>query len=284
MKRIITLFVLLCAGLIGFAQEDTTGKNAPDTIKVGGMIIIRKHDGSNEIIKKRDNEGHYDIEVPHRHGYDKESNFSTNWGIIDIGFSNWTDKSDYAAAQSAGFVGQGVNDESMKLRTGPSRNVNLWLFMQKFNLVKHIVNLKYGLGIEMNNYFFDDHKIHFLENPTKIILDTNFAGVDKNKLAADYLTVPVMLNFNFTPGRGRGFGLSVGMSAGLLYSARQKIKENGEKHKTHDDYSLETWKISYVAELLLGPVKFYGSYATKTMFEKHLDVTPYTVGFRFSNW
>jgi hypothetical protein len=283
MKRIITLCVILCAGLIGFAQQDTTGKNAPDTIKVGGMIIIRKHDGSNEVIKKKDTEG-YDVEIPSRHKYGKSQNISTNWGIIDIGFSNWTDKSDYAAALASGFVGQGVNEESMKLRTGPSRSVNIWLFMQKFNLVKHVVNLKYGLGIEMNNYFFDNHEVHFLENPTKIILDTNFSHVDKNKLAADYLTVPLMLNFNFTPGRGRGFGLSFGVSAGLLYSARQKIKDDGEKHKTHDDYSLETWKISYIGELLLGPVKFYGSYATQSMFEKALDVTPYTVGFRFSNW
>jgi hypothetical protein len=93
-----------------------------------------------------------------------------------------------------------------------------------------------------------------------------------------------MLNFNFTPGRGRGFGLSFGVSAGLLYSARQKIKDDGEKHKTHDDFSLETWKISYIGELLMGPVKFYGSYATQSMFEKALDITPYTVGFRFSNW
>jgi hypothetical protein len=108
--------------------------------------------------------------------------------------------------------------------------------------------------------------------------------LDKNKLSADYLTVPLMLNFNLTPGRGRGFGFSVGASAGLLYSARQKIKNDGDKNKTKDDFSLETWKISYVAELLLGPVKFYGSYATKSMFEKSLDITPYTVGFRFSNW
>ena len=59
--------------------------------------------------------------------------------------------------------------------------------------------------------------------------------------------------------------------------------ENG-KHKTHDDFDLNPWKISWIGELQLGPVKLYGSYATKSMFKKGLDQTPYTVGIRLSNW
>jgi len=107
----------------------------------------------------------------------------------------------------------------------------------------------------------------------------------KNKLAADYLTVPMMLNFNFTPRRNNGFGFSAGMSVGYLYSARNKTETNDEgKRKAKDDFELEKWKISYVAELALGPVRFYGSLARKGMYERGLDVTPYNFGFRFSNW
>jgi hypothetical protein len=36
--------------------------------------------------------------------------------------------------------------------------------------------------------------------------------------------------------------------------------------------------------LNLGPVKLYGSYAMKSMWEKGLDQTPYNVGIRLSNW
>ena len=107
----------------------------------------------------------------------------------------------------------------------------------------------------------------------------------KNKLAADYLTVPVMLNFNFTPRRKKGFGLSAGISAGYLYSARNKTKTSDEgKEKAKDDFELDRWKLSYVAELSLGPVRFYGSYALKNMYERGLDIKPYNFGFRFSNW
>ena len=123
-------------------------------------------------------------------------------------------------------------------------------------------------------------------NPPRVFLDaTPNRQYEKSKLAADYLTVPVMLNFNFTPNKERGFGFSAGVSAGYLYSARNKTVTSDEgKKKAKDDFELERWKISYIAELSLGPVRFYGSYALKNMFERGLDMKPYTLGIRFSNW
>jgi hypothetical protein len=287
MKRILTLSIILCTTLTGFAQVDTTGKqvdttgkreNEVDTIKVGGMIIIRKHNGENEIThnKKEKTENH--------HHYYKPSNLSTNWWIIDFGFSNYNDQTNYSSSEAQSFA-PGTSKEALKIKTWKSRNMNIWLFMQRLNLIQHVVHLKYGFGLELNNYFYDNVQVHLLRNPSTpatIIMDTAFAALDKNKLAADYLTVPLMLNFNFTPGRERGFGVSFGVSAGLLYSSRQKVKNGGDVSKTHDDFNLRPWKISYVGEILLGPVKLYGSYATQSMWEKGLDQTPYTVGLRFS--
>jgi hypothetical protein len=285
MKRILTLSIILCTALIGFAQIDTTGKqtdttgkqNEVDTIKVGGMIIIRKH-GENEISHQKKEKSE-----PYHHHYYKSSNLSTNWWIIDFGFSNFNDQTNYSSQEAKDFA-PGTSKEAFRPRTWKSRNMNIWLFMQRLNMIKHVVNLKYGFGLELNNYFFDDERIHMYRNPTQIKIDTSseWATVDKNKLAADYLTVPMMLNFNFTPDRARGFGVSFGVSAGLLYSSRQKIKDNGDVSKTHDDFDLRKWKISYIGEVLLGPIKLYGSYATQSMWEKGLDQTPYTVGLRFS--
>jgi hypothetical protein len=154
--------------------------------------------------------------------------------------------------------------------------------MQRLNMVKHIVNLKYGLGLELNNYRYSEN-IKFQKSGMPLVIMDNI-NYSKNKLAADYLTVPMMLNFNFTPNRKDGFGFSVGASAGYLYSSRQKTisSEHGKK-KFKEDFELRKWKLSYIAELSLGPIKLYGSYATQSMFEKGLDQTPYNVGFRLSN-
>jgi hypothetical protein len=244
------------------------------------MVIIREKGSQPD---KEDNSKRRRLTISSRRNNDKPSNISTNWWILDLGFSNWVDNTNYASAGAQAFA-PGSNEDWFKLRTGKSRNVNLWFFMQRLNIAKHIVNLKYGVGLELNNYHFDDTRVEFSKKPTLIALNPDLENARKNKLAADYLTVPMMLNFNFTPKRNKGFGLSAGVSAGMLYSARQKTKNDGDVYKTKSDFNLERFKLSYVGELLLGPVKLYGSYAFKNMWEKGLDMTPYTVGFRISNW
>ncbi|MBL7742483.1 MAG: outer membrane beta-barrel protein [Chitinophagaceae bacterium] len=283
MKRIFTLCVTLCTLMTGFAQTDSTVKQAPDTIKIGGMVIIREKGSQPD---KEENKERRGLRITTRKNSDKPSNISTNWWIIDLGFSNYVDNTDPSSAAAQSFAGDAYdgNSEWAKLRAGKSRNVNLWFFQQRINLVKHAVNLKYGLGLELNNYFFEDTRVKFEKNPSRIAWDTGLEDAKKNKLAADYLTVPMMINFNFTPKRQKGFGFSAGVSAGYLYSARQKTKMDGDIDKTRSDFGLERWKLSYVGELLLGPVKLYGSYAFKNMWEKGLDMTPYTVGFRISSW
>lgn len=259
----------------GFAQTDSTKSEKADTVRIGGIIIVRKGD-KNDTTQKRS------VDV-FQNKRKKPSNLSTNWWVLDLGFANFHDRTNYASPAAQQFA-PGSNEDWFKLRTGKSVNVNIWVFMQRLNLIKNVVNLKYGMGVELNNYRFDQETIVFQENPTLVRMNQELKGIKKNKLAADYLTVPMMLNFNFTPKRSKGFGFSGGVSAGYLYSSRQKFKDNDDKDKTHDDFNLNKWKLSYIGELSLGPVRLYGSYAFKSMWEKGLDQTPYNVGVRFSHW
>ena len=278
MKSILLVCVAACLFNSGFAQNDTTiKKETNDTIRIGGMIIIKKPgNNNNEIIT-----GEKTTRIPSRKK--TPQNLTTNWWIIDMGFSGFNDKTDYASAEAQAFA-PGATEDWFDIKSGKSRNVNIWFFMQRLNLIKHVVNLKYGLGLELNNYFFDDESIRFQKNPTLVVMDNALKGAKKNKLAADYLTVPLMVNFNFTPERRNGFGFSAGISAGYLYSARQKVKFSDDKVKVHNDFDLEDWKLSYVGEINLGLVKLYGSYAFQSMWERGLDHTPFNAGLRFSNW
>jgi len=278
MKSILLVCVAACLFNSGFAQNDTTGKKETnDTIHIGGMIIIKKPgNNNNEVIT-----GEKTTRIPSRKR--TPQNLTTNWWIIDMGFSGFNDKTVYASAEAQAFA-PGSTEEWFDIKSGKSRNVNIWFFMQRLNIIKHVLNLKYGLGLELNNYFFDDESIRFQKNPTLVVMDNALKGAKKNKLAADYLTVPLMLNFNFTPERRNGFGFSAGISAGYLYSARQKVKFSDDKVKVHNDFDLQDWKLSYVGEINLGLVKLYGSYAFQSMWERGLDHTPFTAGLRFSNW
>jgi Outer membrane protein beta-barrel domain len=277
MKRTFILLAGICFALTGMAQTDSTAKES-DTIRVGNILIIKKKkDG------KTDDDKDYeeDVQIKRRKDY-QPKNITTNWGIIDLGVSQFTDNTTYQHAISQGYLAPGTNEDWFDLRDGKSINVNIWFFMQRLNLVQHIVNLKYGLGLELNNYHYSED-IRYQKNAMPlVIMDT--LDYSKNKLATDYITVPLMLNFNFTPTRSHGFGFSAGVSAGYLYSSRQKtISDEFGKQKFKEDFELRKWKISYIAEISLGLLKFYGSYATESMFEKALDHTPYTVGIRLSN-
>ena len=278
MKRILLVCLAACLLTTGFSQEEKTEKvEKNDTIRIGGITIIKKAGNKDREIISDDKE----VKIPFRKR--KPENISTNWWIIDLGYAGLNDNTNYATVAAQAFA-PGSTEDWFDLRSGKSRNVNVWFFMQRINIISHVVNLKYGMGLELNNYSFDDERIRFQKNPTLISLDNTLKDAKRNKLAADYLTVPMMLNFNFTPGRKNGFGFSGGMSAGFLYSARQKTKLNDDKEKLRNDFDLKSWKLSYVGELLLGPVKLYGSYALENMWDKGLDQTPYTVGFRLSNW
>ncbi len=272
-KNILAAFASLI--IVNAFSQDTAVREKTDTIKIGGITIIKakgKRDSTNKQITINSNR------------IKRNGNLSTNWWIVDLGFANFSDNTNYTSSATQAFA-PGATDDWFKLNTGKSVNVNIWPFMQKMNLVRHVLNLKYGLGIELNNYRFDDERTVFSKNPTKVSQVSALNDeIDKNKLAVDYVTVPMLLNINLTPGREHGFGLSAGVSGGYLYSARQKLKRGDDKEKLHDDFDLRKWKLSYIGELSLGIVKLYGSYAMKNMWEKGLDHTPYNMGVRFSRF
>ena len=289
MKKLILLLAMAIICLQVSAQEDSVKtKQNKDTIRIGGMVIV----------KKGKNNGNVSVKIGSDKDKKKKRNISTNWWIVDLGFANYYDKTNYANTGTylinrPGYPALDKND--FKLKAGKSVNVNIWVFMQRLNLIKHHVHLKYGLGVELNNYRYKSAINYNESGPVPYTANTqtnapfifrDSISFTKNKLAADYATIPLMLNFvTNTDERRNRFSLSLGVSAGYLYSQRNKQKSS-ERGKliNKGDYDLERFKFSYVAELGLGPVMLYGSYSPKSIYERSLDIRPYNVGFRFSYW
>ena len=290
MKKTILILSILFAGTTSFAQTDSVQvQRKDDTIRIGGMIILKKGTPNEE--KRR-----VTVTVGNKRKQ-TNSNISTSSFIVDLGFANWADKTNYAQAKADGDVigNPDLNATDFKLKTIKSVNVNIWFFMQRMNLIKHYVNLKYGLGIELNNYRFKSdisfneggaNPFNPLQNIPQAFVFRDSVHFSKNKLAADYVTVPLMLNFNTNPNDNKkGLSISAGVSMGYLYSSRNKQKSDARgKERNRGDYDLQQWKFSYVGELGLGPVHLYGSYSPRSIFKNDLNFTPYTIGLRLSNW
>ena len=114
MKSILLVCVAACLFTTGMAQTDTTGKKeSNDTIRIGGMIIIKKA-GTNEreIIT-----GDRTVKIPSRKR--ENENITTNWWVIDIGYSGFEDQTNYASAEAQAFA-PGSTEDWFDLRGGKS--------------------------------------------------------------------------------------------------------------------------------------------------------------------
>ena len=333
MKHVAMAVLLGSLSLKGWSQQvDSTLRRKIDTIKVGGITIIKSmEDNRKEIfisdssIKKSDTLKFGTITIIGKdiskqlenlsqkvEGIDlsklggqiadidlsklgelkdklvkkKPKKVSTNWFVFDIGFAGYDDQTNYGLPSTQNFLrnqsGVPASEGDYALRTSRVSNFNIWFFMQRVSLIKNVLNLKYGFGIESNNYYYKTG-ITYVDGP-EVYTVRNSETFSKNKLVANYLTVPMMLNLNTNPSRGkRGFQLSAGISAGYLSSARQKQKGSGGTDKTKSNFNLQPFKLAYVGELGLGPVKLYGSVASTSLHKNALEQMPYTVGVRFSN-
>lgn len=296
--RCLILLLFICAG--AYAQS-------ADTIQVKGLVIVQGKDVKGKRIFKVYNDTAYARAQ-------LKKNLQTRWFVLDVGFNNYMDRSDYNGAAAAAlysspndiyydelnksytYSAAGLNTlapraassplspSEFKLITGKSINVNIWLFHQRLNLVKHKLNLIYGLGLEMNNFRFARNITYVPGYPTTIMRDTvNFS---KNKLFTEYLSVPLMLNFNSNPARPtHAFKMSMGIMGGYLVKARTKqiSKERG-KVKTVDDFNLNKWKLSITGDVGYGPVKLYCNFALTPLHDYGLEQYPFSVGVRFNGF
>ena len=271
--------------VIIYSKNDTLLSVNDDTVKVGRINIINKSEGSVDYGTKNWEsllDGDFKkTKISIEKSPKKLKPIESNWWILDVGFANYIND----APSSIQISGQ-PNAEVLKLNNGKSSNVNIWVLQQKVNLYHHQLNLKYGIGFEMFNYRYDQPVSFRNDIPGKVKLDD--IAFSKNKLYANYLTVPLQLNFNPTPMNRKGFYASIGLSAGYLIGSKNKqISEERGKRKEKGNFNLNDVRFATIGELGIGGIRLYGSYGLTNLFNDkltNLNATPYTVGFRFSRF
>jgi hypothetical protein len=317
MKNKVLTALFSIGTLLASAQSDSSYtktdsiKLKADTIKVGNFYIVKKsgdalfttqvkvgdsviNDATVQIGNITINASGLDrkpvIKIERKKPAPKK--VSTNWWIFDLGFAGNRDETNYATAvvnnnylRTFSPANGAPNKQTFNLNNGKTTNVNLWFFMQKVSIVKQAVFLKYGMGMEMYNFRYDSRVSYRKDSYPYVYNDS--ISFSKNKLFAGYLSVPLMLHINTTPGNKKGFSFSAGVSAGYLVGSRvkQKSAERG-RQKYKGDFDLSPFRTALIGELGIGPVKLYGSYSLNTLHDSYtrLEQYPFAVGIRFSNW
>ena len=195
------------------SSKTDTLKIGVDTLKMGSLIIVGKgiSEGISKLGKALEGVDLKKITEDAVQGVDikkiaetasdvlkkkKPKKVSTNWLVYDIGFAGYNDNTNYATSAAQAFVRpSGIVPASkgdFALKSSRVSNFNLWFFMQRVSIIESVLNLKYGLGIESNNYFFKTG-ITYVDDISVYALRGGLNELSKNKLVANYLTVPVML-------------------------------------------------------------------------------------------
>lgn len=299
--RILLCLLYMLSGTWVRAQQVAP----PDTIQIKSLIIL----------KGKNDKGRTTYKIYNDTAYARsklKKNLQTKWLVFDIGFNNYIDRSEYSGAgylayypatfyggpqnKAYDYTAVGLNTfapregsepltpSEFKLITGKSINFNIWFFQQRLNITKHKLNLLYALGLEMNNYRYARNVSYVPGYATRIIRDS--VEFSKNKLFAEYITIPVMLNFNSNPARpGRAFQVSLGVSGGYLLKSRTKqvSEERGKVRKT-DDFNLNKWRFGLTSELGYGRVKIYANFALTPLHDYGLQQYPFSIGLRFNGF
>jgi len=221
-------------------------------------------------------------------------------GMLDLGINTLSDKTNYNSAATQQFLHVDnlyKNEDLFTLRTNKSINVNIYPVLLKVHL--HTTEIQHwklatGLGLQFYNFRFNK-SVTFSNNPTPAVtLDTG--SFEKNKLALDYLMLPLMLNgqsriaagnSDTTGGKkaknGTWLTYGIGVSGGFLLSSWTKqISDPRGKEKNHDPFNLSKTNFCINGELGIdGYVRLYASYQITNMYKDNLDQHPLCIGIRF---
>ncbi len=255
-------------------NQDTT------RIKVGKKSIIIIEGGKGTQVNIEDVEE--EIEEDYDYDYDDEDcddedngKFKPHWAGFEMGLNNYLN--------NGGSMSLDNSMSFMDLNTSRSWNFNINFMDYGFGLGSDKIGLVTGLGLEWNNYHFDNP--NSIQKVGGVIQEAplSYTDIKKNRLQTTYLRAPLLLEFQIPAGSKRIY-LSAGPVAGVKLGANTKIvyKENGDeqKIKDKDDYNLSSLRYGFTARAGYRGLRLYANYYMTPLFEanKGPELYPFSVG------
>lgn len=249
-------------------MSDTT------VIRVGrrNYEIVEGHKGTYVNVTKDDN---------WKKEWHKRKRFNGHWSGLELGI-NGLANTDYSMYPNP-------TNEFMELRQAASLEVNLNFLEANICLKPDRIGIVSGLGLQWNNYKFDNSlSIDKIDNEPLIqpidIVENNFK---KSKLTASYLTLPLMLEFQFPVNdHTNTMFISAGMVGALNLGAHTKIKNDHSKDKDHGSFNINPFKYSAIARVGLHNFSLYGTYSFSSLFKEDRgpEMFPFTIGIALVNF
>jgi hypothetical protein len=213
--------------------------------------------------------------------------FTSSVCMLDLGINKLIDNSDYTSPAVTSYLRVPAvqqNKSLFDMKPSKSININIYPWMIKFKALKthgQRIYISSGIGLQFYNFRYED-PITYTRNPNGIIIDT--VSFTKNKLAMDYLNIPLMLTFKTRLYKDKWLVYGAGITEGFrIASWTKQVSGERGKMKLHDGFGLADFNTCVSAEIgVEGVVRFYASYQVTSLFETGLDQHPVCFGLRFS--
>ena len=253
-------------------------------VKVGKNKMVEVYDhpdstrirvGNKEIsIVENNNKADIHIgRVKDKHGYEK---FRGHWTGIEFGINNFLDE-DFTLSREGDAA-------FMDLNTSRSTAVNLNFAQFSLGFGSSYIGAVTGLGIEFNNYFFDNNNTIAEIEDQVVGVPLDGENLSKSKLTTTFLRIPIMLEGQFPrTNRGRRVFFSAGIIGGFKLGSHTKVvfdNDGKDKSKDKDDFNINPFRYGLTARLGYGCIAVYSDYYFTPMFvrEKGPELHPFNVG------
>jgi hypothetical protein len=249
-----------------FAQE--TPKSDTTTINMGKMEMI--------LVDHSEDENYTYDTIDAAPTEEEKKIFKGHWSGIDVGFFNSLMNEDFQR-----------NFESYPYWENDITKSSVWnlnVMEHKFKIYQNYIGITTGFGFNLNAYHFTDN---YILNSNA---DTTFAVMDtvleysKNRLQANYFTIPLLLEFCTSNNDENTFYLAAGVVGGVRLSAKTVTvtKIDGQKERVirKDDFGLNPFKLDAALRMGYGTWGVFANYSLIPLFEKEktIDVYPFTFG------
>ena len=179
---------------------------------------------------------------------------------------------------------------SMELKMLGSRGINIY-YTYDIKLIGEKFSFSPGFGFGTTNYTFKDPVTLGYSGDTLVVknVSSNYKGLKKSKLAANYLDIPLELRFR-SGADVNSFKIALGVKAGILVSSLTKVKykdDGWKKLKNKEDFELEKFRYGVYGRVGYGAFHLFAYYSLSDLFQKNngpqgRSITPYMIGITLS--